>query len=272
MMGKGGLDGATDAELLRAARLIGDSRRLFVFTGAGISKESGLPVFRGEGGLWERMDPGILEISRFTSDPEGSWRAIRGLFYEASTLPEPNAAHRVLAKWEAEGRIASLVTQNIDGLHRAAGSRRVVEFHGSLADLVCGRCGRRFRASPSEIAAGVALQLPPRCGSWPPEAPVADGCGGVLKPDFVFFGEGIPSEAYGAALAGAEAADLCLIVGSAGVVYPAAGLPSIVKKNGGTIIEIDPSVTEFTKSLGGIHLAVGAVEGLTRLDALLTPR
>ena len=262
-------DADGEALLLRAAEAIAGSRRMLVFTGAGISKESGLPVFRGEGGVWDRMDPGILEISRFASDPEASWRAIRGLFYEASTLPEPNAAHRVLAKWEAEGRIASLVTQNIDGLHRAAGSKCVVEFHGSLAGLVCRRCGRRIRASPSEIAAGVALKLPPRCGSWPPDAPAPRGCDGVLKPDFVFFGEGIPPEAYAAAMAGAEAADLCLIVGSAGVVHPAAGLPTIVKNNGGTIIEIDPSVTEFTKSLGGIRLALGAVEGLSRLDALL---
>lgn len=258
-----------ETRLLRAAHMIDLSNRLLVFTGAGISKESGLPVFRGEGGIWEHMDPGILEISRFMSDPARSWRAIRELFYEASNLPKPNAAHRVLATWEAEGRLAALVTQNIDGLHRAAGSRQVIEFHGSLAGLVCTHCGRRYLASPAEIAAGVSLALPPRCGDWPPGTERKEGCGGVLKPDFVFFGENIPAEAYAAAMAAAETADLCLIVGSAGVVYPAASLPFIVQKNGGSIIEIDPHITEFTKSLGSLHLPLGAVDGLTRLDVLL---
>ncbi|MGO8692065.1 MAG: SIR2 family NAD-dependent protein deacylase [Rectinemataceae bacterium] len=265
----------TETSLRRAADIIDGSKRLFAFTGAGISKESGLPVFRGEGGIWERMDPGILEISRFARDPEGSWRGIRDLFYDVSSLPAPNAAHRVLAKWEAEGRLASLVTQNIDGLHRAAGSRRVIEFHGTLGGLLCLRCGRRISATPAAIAAGVTGRLPPRCKDWPGDGAALSrnkGCDGILKPDFVFFGEGIPPEAYTAALAAAEAADVCLIVGSAGVVHPAAQLPGIVQRNGGTIIEIDPSVTEFTKSLTDIHIRLGAVEGLTSLDALLPAR
>jgi NAD-dependent deacetylase len=266
---------AIETDLRRAAEIIDGSKRLFAFTGAGISKESGLPVFRGEGGIWDRMDPGILEISRFTRDPESSWRAIRDLFYEVTGLPEPNAAHRVLAKWEAEGRLASLVTQNIDGLHRAAGSSRVIEFHGTLAGLVCTSCGRRISASPAAIAAGLTVGLPPRCKDWPsPDRPPDRNgeCDGILKPDFVFFGEGIPPEAYAAAVAAAEAADVCLIVGSAGVVYPAAQLPYIVKRNGGTIIEIDPSVTEFTKSLSDIRIPLGAVDGLSRLDALMPSR
>jgi len=262
----------TEKDLRRAADCIAGSKRLLAFTGAGISKESGVPTFRGEGGLWEHIDPRILEISRFHREPEECWRAIRSLFYAATPRPQPNAAHRVLARWEAEGRLAFLVTQNIDGLHREAGSTRVAEFHGSLSSLVCMRCGARISVTPEALAAGLLDKLPPRCGDTPQAAgrhEEAGGCGGILKPDFVFFGEGIPHEAYEAAFAAAESADVCLIVGSAGVVYPAAEIPVVAKQNGGTIIEIDPSVTKFTRSLSDIHVPLGAVDAMTRLDALL---
>jgi len=280
------MERAERAELRRAAELIAHSKKMLAFTGAGISRESGVPTFRGEGGLWEKIDPGVLEISRFNRDPEGCWRAIRELFYRASPRPVPNAAHRVLAEWEARGILSFLVTQNIDGLHREAGSRRIAEFHGSLAALVCTRCGERVEVRVEALDAGLLDHLPPRCsaprGDTPREAlpdaepdsagsPEGPGslCGAVLKPDFVFFGEGIPREAYSAAYAAAQEADLCLIIGSTGVVYPAAEIPVLVKQNGGAIIEIDPSATEFTSTVSDLHLAMGAVEALTLLDGLL---
>lgn len=256
------MDNEAENDLLRAAEILARSERLLVFTGAGVSKESGVPTFRGEGGLWDHIDPGVLELSRFRREPEECWRAIRTLFYSASPPPRPNAAHRVLARWEEEGRVAFLVTQNIDGLHREAGSKRVAEFHGSLANLVCMRCGARQAATHEAVAAGLLAELPPRCGD----------CGGILKPDFVFFGEGIPPDVYAAAFAEAERADACLIVGSTGVVYPAAQIPIVVKQKGGAIVEIDPSVTEFTNSLSDAHVPLGAVEAMTRLDALLRAR
>jgi NAD-dependent deacetylase len=261
----------TESDLDSAARLLASSRRLIAFTGAGISVESGVPAFRGVGGLWEKIDPGLLDIDRFNADPTASWTAIRELFYaprRSAAMPNgvrvaPNAAHRVLAEWERDGILSFLVTQNIDGLHSAAGSRRIAEFHGSVRELVCRRCGARLSATPEALDAGLLDSLPPRC------AAVGSGgrpCGGVLKPDFVFFGESIPPEAYGPAFAAAESADACLIVGSTGVVYPAAEVPILAKRAGAAVIEVDPGDTEFSESIADSHIRLGASEALTRLD------
>jgi len=254
----------SDAErdLAAAARVIASSKRLIAFTGAGISVESGVPTFRGEGGLWETMDPGLLQIDRFNADPLASWVAIRALFYAArpdGTRPAPNAAHRVLADWEGRGLLSFLVTQNIDGLHSAARSRKIAEFHGSIRELLCLRCGARVAAGAEALDAGLLDSLPPRCAV----------CGGILKPDFVFFGEGIPPEAYSAAFAAAESADACLIVGSTGVVYPAAEIPIIAKQAGARIIEIDPGDTEFSSQISELHIRLGASEAMARLDELV---
>jgi NAD-dependent protein deacetylases, SIR2 family len=263
------MNSEVERDIERAARAIRSSHSILAFTGAGISVESGVPTFRGEGGLWEKVDQSLLQIDRFEAEPLTSWTAIRELFYASAIggrRPEPNAAHRVLAKWEAEGRVALVVTQNIDGLHSAAGSRRVVEFHGSVRDLVCRRCGARVAASEEALAAGLLATLPPRCS-----APGRGGrpCGGLLKPDFVFFGEGIPSEAYSAAFDAASRADLCLIVGSTGVVYPAAGVPVAAKRSGACIVEVDPGETEFSASISDIHIRLGASEALERIDSIL---
>jgi NAD-dependent deacetylase len=248
--------------LERAAEILRNSHRLIAFTGAGISVESGVPTFRGEGGLYESMDPSLLEIHRFNAEPAVCWAAIRDIFYSANAegkRPEPNAAHRVLAKWEGEGRLHALITQNIDGFHTRAGSRNVIEFHGSTRELVCLRCGERLPMTAEALDAGLLDVLPPRCAS----------CGGILKPDFVFFGEGIPQDAYQAAFEAAAAADACIVVGSTGVVYPAAGVPIAAKRAGAKVIEVDPGETEFSSSIADVHVRLGAVEALTRLDDLM---
>ncbi len=184
--------------LARAADIIQRSRRLIAFTGAGISVESGVPAFRGEGGIWEKTDPSALEIARFRQDPGACWAVIREIFYTRAangTSPEPNAAHRVLAQWEREGILSFLVTQNIDGLHSAAGSVQLAEFHGSLRELVCQRCGGRVGATRQALDEGLLAELPPRCRV---QSSGGGPCGGVLKPDFVFFGEAIPSGPHAA--------------------------------------------------------------------------
>jgi NAD-dependent deacetylase len=261
-----------ERSLGRAAELIGSSRRLIAFTGAGISAESGVRTFRGDGGLWDEIDPGLLEIGRFIADPAASWKAIRELFYAAlpdGSWPAPNAAHRVLAEWERDGILSFVVTQNIDGLHYAAGSRNVSEFHGSVRELACRRCGARRAAGPEELAAGLLDELPPRCSA---PGPGGAPCGGLLKPDFVFFGEGIPPDAYRSAFDAAAGADACIVVGSTGVVYPAANVPFVVKRSGGAVIEVDPGLTEFSAKVADVHVRLGAGEALTRLDELVRAR
>jgi NAD-dependent deacetylase len=237
----------------RAAAAIAKSGRILAFTGAGISVESGIPPFRGEGGVWNRYDPSLLELSTFLARPKASWEAIREIFYESFGKAQPNAAHRVLARWEEEGRLDFLVTQNIDGLHRAAGSKRLAEFHGAMGELACTSCGTRYPASRDLLE-----DLPPSCPS----------CGGLLKPDFVFFGEGIPAAALESAFAAAERADLCIVVGSTGTVYPAASVPLSVKRRGGILVEVDPGETEFSP-LADIHVRAGASEALEKIDMFL---
>ncbi len=237
----------------KAARELKDRRHLIAFTGAGISVESGIPPFRGEGGIWTKYDSSDLELERFLRDPARAWPAIREIFYRFTAKAEPNDAHRVLAKWEAEGRLEFLVTQNIDGLHAAAGSRALAEFHGTCAGLVCLECGRRVPTKPELLE-----NPPPRCE-----------CGGVYKPDFVFFGEGIPRKAYEDAFSAAGRADACLVIGSTGTVYPAAEVPMTVKRRGGLIVEIDPNPTEFTGSITDIFIPSGASEAMRELDAAM---
>jgi NAD-dependent deacetylase len=245
---------SVEEDLEKAARLIAGAKKLIAFTGAGISVESGIPPFRGEKGIWNKYDPSLLELDRFRAEPEASWKVIREIFYSSFGVAEPNPAHRVLASWEKSGRLSFLVTQNIDGLHRAAGSKKLSEFHGAMDELVCERCGKDY------LAREVSLEsLPPRCPD----------CGGVLKPDFVFFGEAIPQEAYRASFAAAQEADACLVVGSTGSVYPAALVPLTVRRNGGPLIEIDPGETEFSPQ-AAVHIRLGASEALSRLDSLLT--
>jgi len=244
--------------LRRAADAIARARHLTAFSGAGISVESGIPPFRGPGGVWEKYDPEILDLDFFTAHPEPSWAAIHALFTSflgtADRPPvAPNAAHRVLAKWEAEGRLHCTVTQNIDGLHAAAGSRKLVEYHGHCRTMTCLSCGARVPLDPAAAAAGV-----PRCG-----------CGGVFKPDFVFFGEGIPAEAAREAEKAARLTDCMVLVGTSGAVYPAAAIPPAAKARGATIVEVNPEPTPYTERITDIFLPMKAAEAFTRLDALV---
>lgn len=239
--------------LERAAALIATSAPILVFTGAGISVESGIPPFRGEGGIWGRYDPSLLEIGEFRAKPMASWAVIREIFYESFGLAKPNPAHEILADWEARGLVDFTVTQNIDGLHRAAGAKRLSEFHGAMGELVCTACKVHYEATRELLA---------------PIVPTCPACGGLLKPDFVFFGEGIPHAARVSAFDAAARASLCLIVGSTGQVYPAASVPLSVRDHGGILIEVDPGHTEFS-DLAEVHLRMGASAALREIDAIL---
>jgi NAD-dependent deacetylase len=203
------------AAAIRALR----PRNVVVFTGAGVSAESGIPTFRGEGGLWRNFRAEELATPEaFARDPAMVWEWYemrRGLVRAA----EPNAAHRAVAALSD----AVVVTQNVDALHARAGSADVVELHGSLFRVRCVR-EQRVRAAPEPFAA-----LPPRCE-----------CGALLRPDVVWFGEMLPEDALARASAVMQGADLVLIIGTSGIVYPAAGLVALCR---GTTIEINPQTS-----------------------------
>jgi len=221
-----------------AARWIDEAKRMVAFTGAGISVESGIPTFRGPTGLWSRYDPRILDLRYFHEHPRESWQAIKEIFYDYMGVhARPNAAHRLLAILEKEGRLQGVITQNIDNLHQKAGSRNVVEFHGTAQNLECTVCRKKW-----EFTEALICNRPPLC----PE------CGGLLKPDFIFFGEAIPPEAYRRSVELCEAADLLMIVGTTGEVMPASMIPFEVR--GAKVIEINVEPSRYTEDLTDIFL------------------
>ena len=240
-------------QILLAAEAIRASSFTVAFTGAGISAESGIPPFRGENGMWNRYDPKVLELGYFYAHPEESWQAIREIFYDFFGKAKPNPAHLALAQLEAGGFLKCVITQNIDNLHQEAGTRRICEFHGNSKKLICTRCHAHY--TPDEVNLEV---LPPACGK----------CGALLKPDFVFFGEGIPEHAYAGSVEASEKAKVMVVVGTTGEVYPAAGMVSIAKSHGAKIIEINLEPSAFTDRYTDIFIGGRAGEvlpGLARL-------
>lgn len=236
--------------IARAERLLRDARHAVAFSGAGISVESGIPPFRGPAGLWSRIDPGFIEIDYFLARPGESWRRIKEIFYDSFGQARPNAAHCGIAELERAGRLKAVITQNIDNLHQEAGSREVIEFHGNSRWLLCLECGKREQARPERL-----VELPPRCS-----------CGGLLKPDFIFFGEGIPEKALQRSYQEASQADLFLVVGSSGEVQPACQIPLLAKNRGARLVEINPQPSNFT-AIADVFLqgkATEIVSGLLR--------
>lgn len=223
----------------KAAQVIVQSKHIVGFTGAGISVESGIPPFRGKGGLWNKYDPSTFEISFFNQYPLQSWEAIRDIFYDLFGQVKPNTAHYSLAELEARKMLSCIITQNIDHLHYDAGSRVVHEFHGSLKKLVCTGCNRKYRINDIDLSF-----LPPVC----------EQCKSILKPDIIFFGEAIPEEAANQSINASNKADCMLMIGTTGMVAPANMLPRMVKSNGATIIEINPQPSEYTHTITDIFL------------------
>jgi NAD-dependent deacetylase len=219
----------------RLAELIRSAGSVVALTGAGISAPSGIPDFRSPGtGLWANVDPmEIAHISVWRREPERFW-GFYGTRFAALEGKQPNGAHRALAELEAAGQLDAVITQNIDGLHAAAGSRDVIEVHGSIASASCLVCGVRYPLGESRARLAVDPQGVPRCD-----------CGAPLKPDVVLFGELLDEEAMGRASALAERADLLLCIGSSLEVYPAAGLPELTLAAGGRIAVMTRSATPF---------------------------
>jgi NAD-dependent deacetylase len=225
------------AELIRA------NQPCVALTGAGVSTESGIPDFRSADGIWAQYDPyEVASIDAFHRDPERVWEfyALRlGVLAAAA----PNPAHLALAELEARGLVQAVISQNVDGLHAAAGSRDVIQVHGSIATAVCLSCGRR------EEQVRELLPLP-RCAD----------CGTVLKPGVVMFGELLPVEAIDRATALAQNAGLLLVVGTSLEVWPVAGLPEETLLHGGklAIVNRDPTPYDARADLV-VHDSVGEV-------------
>jgi NAD-dependent deacetylase len=236
------------SDAARLAALLREAQPCVVLTGAGVSTESGIPDFRSPTGLWARFDP--LEygsIDAFRADPEKVWRFYAPRFSMLADA-RPNDAHLALARLERAGLVRAVVTQNIDLLHSRAGSREVVEVHGSIRTSTCPRCGRRYELER-------VLELLER-----EAAPACPECGSALKPDVVFFGELLPSAAIDRAFELAREAALLLVVGSALEVHPVAGLPRETLDGGGRVAIVNLGPTSFD---GRAALRVEAPAGET---------
>ena len=214
-------------------------------TGAGISAESGIPTFRSKGGLWEKYDPMVYASAEvFRRDPSKYW-LIRGEFIRNYGSYQPNSGHYALATLEKMGILRHIITQNIDGLHKKAGSLMVTEIHGSLREIYCLSCGKEY------LAPNVPEGDPPFCE-----------CGGVLKPNTVLFGEQLPHEALETAYQEASTCKAMLVIGTSAVVQPAASLPSLAKQNGAVVIEVNP---EKSLASADYFIAEKAGNALTRI-------
>ncbi len=241
-----------NSTLEAAAQVVVRGKSIVALTGAGISVESGIPPFRGKGGVWERYDPmEYATIDAFLRHPEKVWRVL--LLDMIATLEKarPNDGHKGLAALEGMGYLDTVITQNVDGLHQQAGSRDVIEFHGSFAGFHCLRC--ETPAVIQQLDLGV---LPPPCS-----------CGGIFRPDVIMFGEMIPPAHLHRAHQIAESCDVMLVVGTSATVQPAAALPFVAKEAGAAIIEINPTATPLTNMISDIFLKGPAGDVLNRLVA-----
>ena len=246
-----------DHLIQRAVNHLAAARNAVALTGAGISIESGIPPFRGKGGLWEKFDPmEIAHIDALVRDPARVWKVLVKDLKEIMDRAAPNDGHKGLSRLEKMGILKTVITQNIDGLHQMAGNTDVIEFHGTFAWQRCMTCDRRIETSKVD-----ASVLPPRCG-----------CGGVLRPDAVFFGEMIPPAALWRSQEVAGRCDVMLVVGTSALVQPAASMPIMAKQAGAVVIEINPESTPLTGAISDFLIPGEAGEIMNRIISGLEAR
>ncbi len=223
------------------------------FTGAGVSAESGIPTFRGNGGLWRKYNPVDLATpGAFYKDPYLVWE-----FYDERrqniAKAQPNKAHILISEAEKKLPLVSLITQNVDGLHQRAGSKNIIELHGNIWKVKCVSCGKE------EMNYETPLQeIPPRC----------EECGGLLRPGVVWFGEALPYDALQTAYEIAKRSRIFIVVGTSCQVFPAAELPFIAKDKGSEIIEINPEETPIT-DIADISVRKIATKGMEEVFSYL---
>ena len=246
----------------QASEILARARYCIALTGAGISAESGIPTFRGKDGLWTRNgEPPLNQYQRFLADPAAWWETMRERRQSpdelTATLQEavPNDGHFSLAELERLGVLRHTITQNIDNLHRLAGSRRLTEIHGNRSFLRCVDCNAR--SALDDLSEGAI----PRC----------DACGGLLKSDTVMFGEPIPRDALASCMSEAEQADCMLLVGTTAVVTPAADFAWEIYQRGHPLIEVNPEPTVITDHCA-VSMRSAAGEALPRIVDFLKRR
>jgi len=222
----------------RAADLISENGRVVVLTGAGISVESGIPDFRSPGGLWTRFPPQeYATLSAFRRNPGRVWEMLAEMDALVDAA-QPNPAHRAVARLEGAGIVDGVITQNIDALHQTAGSRRVVEFHGSHSTLSCLACGGRYTRAEAR-----ARGVPPACD-----------CRSLLKPDVIFFGELIPQGALEQSYRLAGSCRVMLVIGTSAEVAPANEMPWVARRAGAKVVEVNVEPTSLTRSVTDFFL------------------
>ena len=241
----------------RAADILAKAKYTVALTGAGISVESGIPPFRGKGGLWEKIDPmKYAHIDAFLEDPETVWNVLIKNMKIVLDKAEPNLAHTGLVDLERLGILKTVITQNVDGLHQQAGNQDVIEFHGNFAWQRCQTCNQSISTADVDLT-----RIPPHCS-----------CGGVLRPDCIFFGEMIPPEALHRSQQVSAQCDVMLVVGTSAMVQPAATMPFIARDNGAVVVEINPEPTPLTNRISNLPLMGDAGTILPQLVAAVKRR
>jgi len=227
-----------EAAIRKAALLLLSARYVMALTGAGISVESGIPPFRGPGGLWTKYgEPPMNGYQIFLQDPQKAWeerlspKGPSKIIWETLGVAEPNPGHQAFVDLEHMGVLRCLITQNVDNLHRRAGSHDLIEIHGNYTLIRCIECNSRFPAAEVPLH-----RLPPQCPT----------CEGILKSDTVSFGEPIPRDALDRCFSETQLCDCFLVVGTSATVYPAASFPLAVREKGGTLIEVNLYESEMT--------------------------
>lgn len=236
--------------------MIAASKKLVIFTGAGISTESGIPDFRGPDGLWTKVDPEDFTIDRFLASGETRTKVWYYLVEGGlMTNSQPNRAHLAIAELEKMNKLSSIITQNIDNLHQRAGNdpKKVYELHGNMEWLVCLDCRERYD-----------LEIIRQKHPSPDRFPVCEKCGGILKPGVVFFGETLPQVTLMKATREAQECDLLLVIGSSLVVYPAAYMPLYAKRAGANIVIINMGDTGHD-DIADVLISAPAGEAMTRI-------
>lgn len=233
----------------RVADLILGARGVVVFTGAGVSTESGIPDFRGPGGLWTKYDPDEFTYQKFLADPEARRKSWRMLMENFLLDARPNPAHYAIAELERLGKLDCVITQNVDNLHQEAGNSpdRVFELHGNVRWVSCLSCGKRYPMAEisHRLEAGI-------------EVPDCDDCHGILKVEGVFFGEALPQRTLEEATRRSQNCDLFIVIGSTLVVYPAAFMPSYALGAGARVVIINLSPTPLDRQA---HVVIRARAG-----------